>query len=253
MKINNMYCENNIDTILKMPDNFIDIVITSPPYNITRKSSLTERYDIYEDNKSQKEYIAYSINLFNGFNRVLKQNSVVLYNMSYGNENPNLMLFTITDIIKNTEFTLADIIIWKKKSATPNSVSKNKLTRICEYVFVLCRKSEYKTYKSNKKNVNTMQSGQKVYENLFNFITAENNDESNNINKATFSTELVRKLLKIYANPNSLVYDPFMGTGTTAKACIIDNHNYIGSELSKKQVDYAEKRIKPYLNQTKLF
>ena len=173
--------------------------------------------------------------------------------MSYGNENPNLMLFTITDIIRSTEFTLADIIIWKKKSATPNSVSHNKLTRICEYVFVLCRKSEYKTYKSNKKNVNTMESGQKVYENLFNFITADNNDESNDINKATFSTEFVRKLLNIYAKPNSLVYDPFMGTGTTAKACIIDKHNFIGSELSKNQVDYAEKRLKPYLAQTTLF
>ena len=44
-----------------------------------------------------------------------------------------------------------------------------------------------------------------------------------------------------------------MGTGTTAKACIIDKHNFIGSELSKKQVDYAEKRLKPYLAQTTLF
>lgn len=253
LETNKIYCESNLETMSKMPKDFLDIVVTSPPYNITRKSSLTERYDIYEDNKSQKEYIDYSINLFNGFNRVLKKDSIVLYNMSYGNENPNLMLFTITDVIRNTDFTLADIIIWKKKSATPNSVSHNKLTRICEYVFVLCRKSEYKTYKSNKKNVNTMESGQKVYENLFNFITADNNDESNDINKATFSTEFVRKLLNIYAKSNSLVYDPFMGTGTTAKACIIDKHSYIGSELSKKQVDYAEKRIKPYLAQTSLF
>ncbi len=253
LEIDKMYCESNLDTIAKMPDNFLDIVVTSPPYNITRKSSLAERYDVYKDNKSEKEYIDYSINLFNGFYRVLKKDSIVLYNMSYGNENPNLMLFTITDIIRNTEFTLADIIIWKKKSATPNSVSHNKLTRICEYVFVLCRKSEFKTYNSNKKNVNTMESGQLVYENLFNFIIADNNDESNDINKATFSTEFVRKLLNIYAKPNSLVYDPFMGTGTTAKACIIDKHNYIGSELSRKQVDYANERIKPYINQLTMF
>ena len=73
------------------------------------------------------------------------------------------------------------------------------------------------------------------------------------MNKATFSTELVRKLLKIYAKKNSVIYDPFMGTGTTALACIIDEHKYIGSEISKKQCLYAEKRIKPYISQLKMF
>jgi site-specific DNA-methyltransferase (adenine-specific) len=253
MEINKIYCESNLETMKRMPDNFVDLVVTSPPYNITRKSSLIERYDSYEDNKIDSEYIDYTINLFNSFDRVLKKNSIVLYNMSYGNENPNIMILTIADLIKNTKFTLADIIIWKKQSATPNSVSHNKLTRICEYVFVLCRKSEYKTFNSNKKNVNKMESGQLVYENIFNFITASNNDESNDLNKATFSTEFVRKLFKIYAKENSLVYDPFIGTGTTAKACIIDKHNFIGSELSNSQVYYANKRLKPYLDQQTLF
>lgn len=253
MEINKIYCESNLETMKRMPDNFIDLVVTSPPYNITRNSSLTERYDSYEDNKTDLEYINYTINLFKEFDRVLKTNSIVLYNMSYGNENPNIMILTIADLIRNTNFTLADIIIWKKQSATPNSVSHNKLTRICEYVFILCRKSEYKTFNSNKKNVNTMESGQLVYENIFNFITASNNDESNDLNKATFSTEFVRKLLNIYAKENSLVYDPFMGTGTTAKACIIDKHNFIGSELSQKQVNYSNKRLQPYLNQQTLF
>jgi site-specific DNA-methyltransferase (adenine-specific) len=253
MEINKIYCESNLETMAKMPNNFLNLIVTSPPYNITRNSSLTERYDSYEDNKTDLEYINYTINLFKEFDRVLKTNSIVLYNMSYGNENPNIMILTIADLIRNTNFTLADIIIWKKQSATPNSVSHNKLTRICEYVFILCRKSEYKTFNSNKKNVNTMESGQLVYENIFNFITASNNDESNDLNKATFSTEFVRKLLNIYAKENSLVYDPFMGTGTTAKACIIDKHNFIGSELSQKQVDYSNKRLQPYLNQQTLF
>jgi site-specific DNA-methyltransferase (adenine-specific) len=253
MEINKIYCESNLETMAKMPNNFLNLIVTSPPYNITRNSSLTERYDSYEDNKTDLEYINYTINLFKEFYRVLKTNSIVLYNMSYGNKNPNIMILTIADLIRNTNFTLADIIIWKKQSATPNNVSHNKLTRICEYVFVLCRKSEYKTFNSNKKNVNTMESGQLVYENIFNFINASNNDESNDLNKATFSTEFVRKLLNIYAKENSLVYDPFMGTGTTAKACIIDKHNFIGSELSQKQVDYSNKRLQPYLNQQTLF
>ncbi len=57
----------------------------------------------------------------------------------------------------------------------------------------------------------------------------------------------------MYAKPNSLIYDPFMGTGTTAVACVIDGHRFIGSEISGKQCEYAEKRLIPYLNQTSLF
>jgi DNA modification methylase len=54
----------------------------------------------------------------------------------------------------------------------------------------------------------------------------------------------VRKLIEIYAKPNSLIYDSFMGTGTTAVACKKIGINYIGSELSKEQCDYSDYRIK---------
>jgi len=117
---------------------------------------------------------------------------------------------------------------------------------------VFCRKTEFNTFKCNKKELSKRESGQAIFENVFNFITAKNNDKSTDLNKATFSTELVRKLTFLYANPKSLIYDPFIGTGTTAYACIIDNHNYIGSEISQQQCDYAEKRLKPLLSQTTL-
>ena len=63
------------------------------------------------------------------------------------------------------------------------------------------------------------------------------------MNQATYSSELCRQLLDIYALPNSTVYDPFMGTGTTAVACNQMNLNYIGSEISLKQCEYAKERI----------
>jgi len=71
--------------------------------------------------------------------------------------------------------------------------------------------------------------------------------------KATFSSELVRKLLRLYAIKGQLIYDSFMGTGTTAVGCIIEDMDYIGSELSKRYVDFSNDRIKPLLAQTKLF
>lgn len=158
------------------------------------------------------------------------------------------MWLVIGEIIKNTNFTIADTIIWKKKSAIPNNRSSNKLTRITEYVFVFARKQEIKTFKANKKVVSVIEkTGQKNFENVYNFIEAKNNDGSCKINKATFSSELCVKLLDIYAQPDSIIYDSFMGTGTTAIACLLKNMKYIGSEISSDQCAYAEERINKLL------
>lgn len=253
MQLNKIYNENCLDTMAKMPNNFIDLVITSPPYNIIRPNQSDRGYDVYSDGMSNNEYIKWTLDIFSDFNMVLKPNGCVLYNMSYGGENTTLMSLVIAEIIKNSDFTLADIIVWKKQTATPNAMSHNKLTRIVEYIYVFCRKDEFHTFNANKNICSKRESGQPNYENIYNFIIAENNDGSTDINKATFSTKLVRRLLLIYAKENSLIYDPFIGTGTTANGCIIENHNYIGSEISKKQCDYANNRLKLYLQQTKMF
>ena len=148
----------------------VDIVLTSPPYNTGRNSSnikrgmdnYERRYDIYLEQRNADEYTNWTIDIFNNYDSILKKNGCILYNMSYGNENPEQMYLTIAEIINKTNFTIADTIIWKKKSALPNNVSHNKLTRICEFIFVFCRKNEYKTFISNKqiKSVNE-KTGQK--------------------------------------------------------------------------------------------
>jgi DNA modification methylase len=149
----------------------------------------------------------------------------------------------IADVINNTPFMVADVINWKKNSALPQNISPNKLTRICEFVFVLCRKSEYMTYTANKPVTSVRETGQKMYGVVYNYISAPNNDGSCSLNKDTYSTELCTKLLNIYAKEGSVVYDPFMGTGTTAVACKQLGHTYIGSELSPNQCEYATNRL----------
>ena len=238
--------------IKELEDNCIDIVLTSPPYNTGRNHGSMDnhevRYDIYLENRDLDEYSEWTVDLFNNFDRVLKENGVILYNMSYGNENPTQMWLTVADIINKTNFTLADNIIWKKKSALPNNVSSNKLTRICEYVFVFCRKAEYKTFKCNKQVKSYSKTGQKYYENIFNFVEAKNNDGSCKLNKATFSTELVEKLLNIYStSDNDVLLDPFMGTGTTAVGCVKNNKKVIGFEFSEEQTKYALDRLQRFV------
>ena len=210
MEINKIYNEDCLITINNMIKNNIkvDNIITSPFYNTCRGSKFHNserarethqgRYDIHLDNMTDEEYIEFTLRLFDGYDKILKKDGCILYNISYGSENTHLMWLVIADIIKNTNFTVADDIIWKKKSALPNNVSKNKLTRIVEHVFVFCRKNEFKTFNANKNVTSVRSTGQKMYENIFNFIEAKNNDGSNKLNKATFSTDLILKLLNIY-------------------------------------------------------
>lgn len=156
------------------------------------------------------------------------------------------MFKCISDICDNTPFIISDLISWKKNLSSPNAVSPNKLTRIVEYIAVFCRKEEYDTFYMNKKVVSKSKNrGQNYYENIPNYIEAENNDGVCFLNRATYSTELCEKLLSLYAkiSDRTFVYDPFMGTGTTANACKNLKLNCIGSEISKEQCDFAEKRL----------
>lgn len=248
MQIDKIYNGDCMKLMRMLDDKSIGIVLTSPPYNTGRNHGKMEnhevRYDIYIEHRDVEEYSNWTISLFNDFDRILKKDGCVLWNVSYGGENNTQMWLTIAEILQQTTFTVADCIIWKKKSALPNNSSSNKLTRICEYIFVLCRKDEYQTFKCNKKVKSCSKTGQKYYENIFNFIEAKNNDGSCSLNKATFSSELVEKLLDIYStSDNDIVLDPFMGTGTTAVGCKNRNKHFIGFELSSAQVEYANKRL----------
>lgn len=244
MELNKIYNMDCIKMLEQMPLGYVDGVITSPPYNIIRPNCTDRGYDEYKDGMSNDEYIKWIIDIFNHFDRVLKKDGVVCFNINYGTENTTLMSLLIADIIRNTNFTLADIIIWKKQTATPNNVSKNKLTRICEHIYIFCRSNEFHTFNANKKVLSERKTGQKTYENIFNFIEAKNNDESQELNKATFSTDLLKKLIDIYFPKDSVILDTFMGTGTTAVACKQNGLNYVGSELSKAQCEWAENRLK---------
>lgn len=254
MELNKIYVEDCFDTMRKMVDDNqkVDVILTSPPYctpnDDARKysdykfSNYQVHYDVFEGFESPEVYRYWTVELFNNYDKVLIENGVVLYNISYTAKNPDLVYLVIADIINNTGFTVADCISWKKNSALPQNQNANRLTRICEFVFVLCRKTELMSFRTNKEP-----SGSKFKNLFYNYIEAPNNDildvSVNKLNNATFSTKLVRELLEIYAKPNYVVYDSFMGTGTTAVACKSFGCNYIGSELSEAQVEFANTRL----------
>lgn len=236
----------------------VDVVLTSPPYNTNKKAGKNRvigntnadeyiRYDVFVDNFTDDEYTDFTRRLFLKFDKILKPNGCVLYNISYGAENTDGMFKAINAIICDTPFSIADVIVWKKSNAFPNSVSPNRLTRTCEFVFVLCRETEKNSFNMNKNITSYRETGQPAYENLTNLIEARNNDGACPVNKATYSSELCEKLLCLYSNKGMTIYDPFMGSGTTAIACMRMGCNCIGSEISEAQCKYAEDRIQRYL------
>ena len=193
-----------------------NVVLTSPPYNTSRKGMSKRavdnyecRYDSYQDFKGIDEYIDWSINIFKKLESKLGKDGVILYNMSYSSENiekASMMYGVIGKLLTDTNLCVADTIIWKKKSALPNNVSKNKLTRICEFVFVIVRKKEFKSFQANKEVSKVSEkNNQKYYKNYFNFIEAPNNDGSCKLNKATYSSELCNNLLSLYAKEGDII------------------------------------------------
>ena len=258
MMLNKIYNEKCSITLTRMIESGqkIDLILTSPPYNNSRTTSsersinnYERRYDVHIDAMTVEQYCKGITQLFNMFDRVLVKGGVVLWNVSYGTDTVNAesigqTWLSIADIIKNSPFTVADKIVWKKSNALPNNVSPNKLTRITEDIFVFVRKTEIKTFNAFKELSKIGSNGQKFYKNYYNFIEAKNNDAPCPYNKATYSSEMCLKLFDIYANEGMTVYDPFMGSGTTAVACIKKGLQYIGSEISENQCRFAEERIK---------
>jgi site-specific DNA-methyltransferase (adenine-specific) len=251
-KIYNEDCFESMSSHLKSKS--IDIILTSPPYNMTKRKggiSDTGRYDVYTDWKSEEDYIKWTNDLFCGFDNILKDDGVVLYNFSYSIENPSLPYKLVPSIEKETNFRLIDTIVWKKKCGIPFPANKYRLSRIFEYVFVFTKKEHMNNYTNNRRIKSVSEkTGQSYYEVEYNFIEADNNDGKCKLNQATFSSDLVKQLLKIYCNQEEkrIVYDPFMGTGTTAIGCINydageNKVEYFGSEISKEQCEYAEERI----------
>ena len=248
--INKIYIEDCFSTIRRMVEcgQTIDLVLTSPPYNMTkRKGGYADsgRYDVYEDWKTEEEYLRWTTDLFNAINTVLNEKRSILYNFSYSIENPSLPYKLVARIEQDTEFRLVDTIMWKKKCGLPFPANGKRLSRNWEFVFVFARKDEMDTYENNRKVKSFSQkTGQKYYEAVYNFVEAKNNDGKCPYNQATYSTELCDKLLDIYCKDGWTVYDPFMGSGTTAVACKNKGLPYIGSEISEKQVVFAEDRMK---------
>ncbi len=260
IEINKIYNEDNIETLKKMDSSSLDMVITSPPYDELR------------------DYKGFSFDLHGIIDellRCLKDGAVVIWNVNDatkdGSETGTSFKQALLFIEKG--FNLHDTMIWNKSNPLPVGLNHKRYTSSFEYMFVFS-KGRVKTFNplkekalySGKKSKKTFQRekdgtkkhkvqqtilDEKIISNVWLLPTAY--EKESYIHPAPFPTELVIKHIKSWTNENDLIYDPFMGSGTTAKAAHLLNRNWIGSEISKEYCELSNKRLDTYMNQTRLF
>lgn len=245
IELNKIYNEDCLDTMSKIPDNYVNLIITSPPYNknfYTKKNKIkksdtanfrTINYDNYNDNLKPEIYINWQKKILKECCRILKEDGSIFYNhMDILNNHLTIHPSFIYD------FYIKQILIWNR-SNTPK-LDKNYFYPINEWIFWIKKNKESKTKFYRKKA-----AFQKSIINL-------RADIKNN-HPAPFPLQLANNFILSCSDVNDIIYDPFMGSGTTAIASIINDRNFIGSEISEKYNKVSNKRILEHKSQKKLF
>ncbi|MDD4429159.1 MAG: site-specific DNA-methyltransferase [Paludibacter sp.] len=255
MRINKIYNENCLETMERMPDCFVDLTVTSPPYDNLRD---------YNGYLFDFESIAKELY------RVTKQGGVVVWVVGDAtiNGSETGTLFKQVLYFMDCGFNLHDTMIYHK--AGFRFPEKTRYNPVFEYMFVFS-KGKPKTVNLIEDKLNkysgekvARQSGQRrkngelkevklygVRNNIWYYATGRGNSTSDDIafkHPAIFPENLARDHIVTWSNEGDLVYDCFMGSGTTAKMAIILNRKWLGSEISKNYVDLSNKRIEPYLH-----
>lgn len=248
--INKIHNENCLETMGKMPDNFIDLTVTSPPYDGLRTYN---GYSFDFENVAKELF------------RVTKQGGVVVWVVGdatiKGNETGTS--FKQALFAKECGFNLHDTMIYQK--STP-PLTHNRYEQNFEYMFVFSKGKpntfnglreprEYtdnrtkKAFGRNKDNSVDLGYSSKdetrLRRNVWKYFAGGGaNDKIASQHPAIFPEQLAQDHILSWTNENNLIYDCFAGSGTTAKMAILNNRNWIVSEISSEYCEIIKERIK---------
>lgn len=253
MEINKIYNENCLETMAKMPDNFVDLVVTSPPYD-----------NIREYNGYTFEFEKIAGELY----RIIKDGGILVWVVadSVKNGTESCTSFIQAIHFKNiVGFNLHDTMIYRKENYTP--LTHKRYEQEFEYMFVFS-KGKPKTFnpifidcihagKIIKRSRSTYETGlskrqasdeqpkptgdKKQKGNVWSYKVGGGKTVNH---VAQFPLQLATDHIRSWSNEGDLVYDCFMGSGTTAISAINNQRKFIGSEISEEYCKIIETRIK---------
>ena len=263
VELNKIYNEDNISLITRMPDDFIDLTVTSPPYDNLR------------------DYKGYTFDfetLAKELYRVTKPGGVVVWVVGdatiKGSETGSSFRQALQ--FMDVGFNLHDTMIYEKNTSSfPARRTSKRYTQIFEYMFILskgklttgnliCDKpNRYAGTINWGKNTQRGKDGKLVEtsdikpvpdfsprNNIWRYVVGGgfgSKDKRAYKHPATFPMQLAKDHIISWSNEGDLVFDPFMGSGTTAVAALDTNRRYIGAEIAKEYVEIANDRIKNHI------
>lgn len=262
MEMNQIYNIDCLEGLRKIPDGIIDLTVTSPPYDDLRTYDGCFTFDF--------ERVA------NELLRVTKEGGVVVWIVNdatiKGGESGTS--FKQALYFKEIGFRLSDTMIWEKPTFTATGALRYRYAQVFEYMFILVKGAKPKTFnpimdRPNKsfgdvkhgtvrqadgatKDISSKGKAIKEFGQRFNVwrISPDKTNRGDG-HPAIFPEQLVRDHILSWSNPDDLILDPFMGSGTTAKAALSLGRKYIGFEISEKYCKMANERIELVKEETK--
>ena len=243
-----------LDGFKKLPDNSIDLCVTSPPYNCGIQ------YDTWKDNKPWDEYLKWTESWIIEMKRVLKPDGRFAINHlvemglpANGKKNairvsPQIELYKI---INKLDLTITAQPMWADltKSTLTSwgswmSASAPYIYNPFEVILIGCKEQWKKNRDKDNKGINTIskEDFMKGVSGIWNI-----QPETKGLTMANFPVALPKLCIELLTFKDEIVLDPFMGSGTTAIACLETERKYIGFELSENYHEISQNRIENYL------
>ena len=234
--INKIHCADCLDLTKEWPDNCVDLVFTSPPYNTGGKGKNKGMYSEYHDNLPPMVYTELLIETTKQAMRI--SNGLVFINLSFMKNNQR----SIIDFLFQTEAYLLEVIAWDKELCQPPI--GNILAKRCEYIYVFANKG-YVLVNDYKNNLAAK------YKDVFggwisNHITINTSTDQTEfcqVHRAGFPIKLPYVFIDIYTAIDALILDMFNGTGTTCVAAKMLGRRYIGIDISPEYCEIARQRL----------
>lgn len=230
---NQFICGSAVDVLSKLPASSVDLVVTSPPYNLKnstgngmkdgrggkwKNASLINGYSDHDDCMPHDEYVAWQRKCLTEAFRVIKNDGAIFYNHKWRVQAG--LLQDRQDIVAG--FPVRQIIIWRRKGG----INFNPGYFLPTYeVIYLIAKPEFKL--AEKAN---------SYGDVWEFT-----QDMDNPHPAPFPVDLIERIVS--STRAKIVLDPFMGSGTTAIAARNQGRDFIGIDISPQYCEMAQKRL----------
>jgi DNA modification methylase len=241
IKTNFVHVGDCIEYMNKLPDKCVDLIITDPPFNIGKK------YEAYTDKLGFEEYIEWCKKWLDECIRILKdEGSFYLFN--YPENNAYLKIY----LDKKLKFRRW--LTWHYNTNTGHS--KRNYTRTQHSILFYTKSDKYvfnktevvqpyknPTDKRIRKLIANGSNGTGPYDTfIFNIVKNVSKEKTEHI--AQLPLALVDIFVRASSKKNQLVFDPFLGSGTTAVAAKKNGRNYLGCEISEIYWKIIQERLK---------